>query len=87
MNGTFHIPQAINEPIYEYASGSNERKSLQAALKDARSKVEDIPMYIGSEEVRTGERKKISPPHDHGHVLGYFHRGDKSHVSQAINAA
>lgn len=62
MNGTFHIPQAINEPIYEYASGSNERKLLQAALKDARSKVEDIPMYIGAEEVRTGDVHDLFPP-------------------------
>ncbi|MFM8996468.1 MAG: hypothetical protein ACKOI1_09485 [Bacteroidota bacterium] len=47
MNGTFHIPQAINEPIYEYASGTAERKQLQAALKDSRSKEDDIPIYIG----------------------------------------
>ncbi len=87
MNGTFHIPQAINEPIYEYASGSNERKSLQAALKDARSKVEDIPMYIGAEEVRTGDVHDLFPPHDRHHKIGQYHRGNASHVHQAIDAA
>jgi len=87
MNGTFHIPQAINEPIYEYASGSNERKSLQAALIDARSKVEDIPMYIGSEEVRTGDVHDLFPPHDRHHKIGQYHRGNGSHVRQAIDAA
>lgn len=46
-----------------------------------------MPMYIGSEEVRTGNKKKFTPPHDHQHVLGYFHEGDKSHVEQAIDAA
>ena len=87
MNGTFHIPQAINEPIYDYASGSSERKSLQAALKDARSKVEDIPMYIGGEEVRTGDVYDLCPPHDRHHKIGFYHCGTKLHVQQAIDAA
>jgi len=47
----------------------------------------DIPMYIGAEEVRTGSKKPLTPPHDHQHVLGHFHEGDQSHVAQAINAA
>jgi len=87
MNGTFHIPQAINEPICEYASGTAERKQLQAALKEARSKVEDIPMYIGSEEVRTGNVFDLFPPHDRHHKIGQYHRGTKNHVQQAIDAA
>jgi 1-pyrroline-5-carboxylate dehydrogenase len=29
----------------------------------------------------------LNPPHDHQHVLGYYHAGDKSHIEQAINAA
>jgi 1-pyrroline-5-carboxylate dehydrogenase len=29
----------------------------------------------------------MSPPHDHQHILGYFHEGDAAHVEQAINAA
>jgi 1-pyrroline-5-carboxylate dehydrogenase len=44
-------------------------------------------MYIGAEEVRTGNKKPLSPPHDHKHILGHFHEGDKSHVTQAIDAA
>ena len=54
---------------------------------DARAQEIDVPMYIGGEEVRSGNKKKLSPPHDHKHVLGYFHEGDKSHVEQAIQAA
>lgn len=87
MNGTFHIPQAINEPIYEYGAGSSERKQLQAALKDARSKVEDIPMYIGSQEVRSGDVYGLYPPHDRYHKLGQFHKGTAVHVQMAIDAA
>lgn len=47
----------------------------------------DIPMYIGDSEVRSGDRVSIHPPHQHKHVLGHFHRGDQSHVQQAIDAA
>ena len=85
--GFFHIPVPKNEPVLSYAPGSKERAALKKALADARATVLDIPMYIGAEEVRTDKKKKLSPPHDHQHVLGYFHEGDKSHVEQAINAA
>jgi 1-pyrroline-5-carboxylate dehydrogenase len=85
--GFFHIPVPKNEPVLSYAPGSKERAALKKALAEARATVLDIPMYIGAEEVRTDNKKKLSPPHDHQHVLGYFHEGDKSHVEQAINAA
>jgi 1-pyrroline-5-carboxylate dehydrogenase len=85
--GFFQIPHPKNEPVLQYAPHSPERKALQQALADARAKIADVPMYIGDEEVRTGNKKPIAPPHDHQHILGYFHEGDKSHVEQAINAA
>ena len=86
-NGFFTIPLPKNEPVLSYAPGSKERIGLKKALAEARAKVLDIPMYIGAEEVRTGDKKPLSPPHDHKHILGHFHLGDKTHVSQAINAA
>jgi 1-pyrroline-5-carboxylate dehydrogenase len=85
--GISNIPLPKNEPVLSYAPGSPERKALEQALKSARAKEVDIPMYIGTEEVRTGKKKKLSPPHDHGHVLGHYHEGDASHVHQAIDAA
>src|SRR5690606_6764108 len=85
--GIYKIPAPSNEPVLSYAPGSPERKALKAALEEARSRELDIPMYIGSEEVRTGEKHALTPPHDHQHILGYYHEGDKGHVEQAINAA
>jgi 1-pyrroline-5-carboxylate dehydrogenase len=85
--GFYNIPKAHNEPVFSYGPGSKERALLQEALKNARSTELDIPMYIGSEEVRTGNKKALTPPHDHKHVLGYFHQGEKKHVEQAIEAA
>lgn len=81
------MPVAANEPVKNYAAGSAERKELQAMLKELRSQELDIPMYIGSQEVRSGNKTRLAPPHDHKHTLGHFHKSDKSHVSQAIDAA
>lgn len=85
--GFFHIPVPKNEPVLSYAPGSKERAALKKALEEARSVELDIPMYIGAEEVRSEKKKRLSPPHDHAHTLGYFHEGDKGHVEQAIAAA
>ncbi|HSJ68443.1 MAG TPA: L-glutamate gamma-semialdehyde dehydrogenase [Anditalea sp.] len=87
LKGFFKVPTPVNEPVLNYAPGSAERSELQNTLEVLRSKEIDIPMYIGSEEVRTGNKKPLNPPHDHQHLLGYFHEGDTSHVEQAINAA
>jgi 1-pyrroline-5-carboxylate dehydrogenase len=85
--GIYKVPTPVNEPIKSYASGSPERKELQAMLKELRSKEIDIPMYIGGEEVRGTNKVRLAPPHDHKHTLGYFHKSDKQHVEQAIKAA
>jgi 1-pyrroline-5-carboxylate dehydrogenase len=85
--GFFHVPVPKNEPVLSYAPGTKERAALKKALADARATVVDVPMYIGAEEVRTENKKTLTPPHDHKHILGHFYEGDKSHVEQAINAA
>lgn len=85
--GFFQVPTPINETVLSYAPGTAERAALKQAIEDARSKVADIPMYIGGKEIRTNVKKSLNPPHDHQHVLGYFHEGEKSHVEDAIRAA
>ncbi len=85
--GIYKVPTAVNEPIKNYAAGSAERKELQAMLKELRSKEIDIPMYIGDKEVRSENKTRLAPPHDHQHTLGYFHKSDKTHIEQAIKAA
>ena len=85
--GIYKVPVAVNEPMKSYAPGSAERKELQAMLQELRGKELDIPMYIGHQQVRSGNLIRLAPPHDHRHTLGHFHKSDKSHVSQAIDAA
>ena len=86
-NAFFKVPTPLNEPVKGYAPGSPERASLLLELKRIKQLECDIPMHIGGQEVRTGRTLPITPPHDHQHVLGHFHEGDASHVSQAIDAA
>lgn len=85
--GIYKVPTPVNEPVKQYASGSPERKELQAMLKTMRSKQIEIPMYIGGKEVKSNNKVRIAPPHDHKHTLGYFYKSDKKHIEQAITAA
>ena len=87
MNGFFNIPKVKNEPVYDYAPGSQERKDLQAALAKWRSEIQNIPMYIGGKEIRTGIVQQIFPPHDLKHKIGEYHDGNTEHAQQAIDAA
>ena len=85
--GYFSYPVPVNEPILHYSPGSAERTELLKTLSQLKSEQLDIPMYIGGEEVRTGNTESIHPPHERAHTLGHFHMGDATHVSKAIDAA
>ncbi len=85
--GIYKVPAAVNEPVKNYLPKSEERIALQKTISELRSKQLDIPMYIGGKEVRSGNKVRIAPPHDHKHTLGYFHKSDKKHIKQAIQAA
>ena len=85
--GYFNYPMPVNEPVLNYAPGSPERETLKKTLAELKQQQMDIPMYIGAEEVRSGKKQAIHPPHEIAHTLGYFHAGDESHVRQAIDAA
>ena len=87
LKGFFNVPTPQNETVLNYGPRSLERAALKAALEEARSKVIDIPMYIGDKEVFAGKKLEIRPPHDHKHLLANFTEGDKTHVEAAINAA
>src|SRR5690606_32825446 len=82
-----NVPAPVNEPVYSYAPGTPERALVKAAIAEARAEQVDIPMYIGSEEVRTSKKGVLTPPHDHKHVLRHYSQGTKQHVNDAINAA
>lgn len=81
------VPKAYNEPVLSYKPGSPERAELKAMLKQLKSEEVEIPMIIGGKPVTTGDKVAIHPPHELKHTLGYYHKGDASHVTMAIEAA
>jgi 1-pyrroline-5-carboxylate dehydrogenase len=85
--GTFLYPMPVNEPVFNYAPGSPEKKRLKEVLTELKQQEADIPMYIGAKEVRTNKKVAIHPPHEIKHTLGYFSAGEEKHVNQAIEAA
>ena len=85
--GFFQVPTAFNEPIKSYAPGTPERESVLKQYKQYFNGETDIPMYIDGEEIRTGNTKSITPPHDHKHVVGQYHLAEKKHIDQAISTA
>lgn len=85
--GDFYYPIPANEPVLNYAPNSAEKKRLKEVLAELKGQQIDVPMYIGAEEVRTGNTVDIRPPHERNHVLGKFHMGEAKHVTKAINAA
>jgi len=87
MNGRSTVPPPVNEPVLSYAPGTPEREELKAELAVQASRVVDIPLVIGGEEVRTGDTIDGVMPHDHGHVLARAHRAGPEEVQRAIDAA
>lgn len=86
-NAIFEVPMAVNEPVYSYAPGSEERAGLEIAIKELKSEYKEIPMTIGGKKVSTKTRNKLHPPYELSHELGEYSRGEKSHVEDAIKAA
>ena len=85
--GFFEVPIAINEPIKGYAPGSSERTEVLKTYKEMYGNNIDVAMYINGENIKTGDISTMSPPHDHQHVVGTFHKAEKKHIETAINGA
>jgi len=84
LKGFFQVPKAVNEPVKSYAPNSPEKEAVLAEYKKMWNSKIDVPLYIGSEEIRTGNTKNMTAPHDHKHVVGTYHLAEKVHVEKAI---
>ena len=85
--GVYIVPFPENEPVTPYEIGSVERDRLIAKYKELYAQEIDVPMHIGGKEIRTDDKVKIAPPHEHAHSIGQYSNGDTSHVEMAIDAA
>ncbi len=84
LKGFFNVPKAVNEPVKSYAPNSPEKAAVLAAYKEMWNSQIDVPLYIGSEEIRTGNTRSMSAPHEHKHIVGTYHLAEKSHIEKAI---
>jgi 1-pyrroline-5-carboxylate dehydrogenase len=87
LKGFFNIPKAVNEQVKGYAPNSPEKTNVLEAYKKMWNSKIDVPLYIGSEEIFTGNTRNMSAPHDHQHIVGTYHLAEKSHVEKAISNA
>lgn len=85
--GVFQVPIAYNEPIKSYAPGSAERAAVLEQYKAYYNNQVDVPMYINGAEVRTGNTRNMTPPHDHKHLVGQYHLATQNHVQEAVDGA
>ena len=87
-NAFFTVPVAKNEPVRSYTPGSADRASLLAKYKEMFNQEPiDVPIYLGSEQVYTTKKRKLTCPHDHQKLLGHYNVGEGTHVEKAIKSA
>jgi len=87
MNGIIKVPIPSTEPVKGYAPGSPEKVSLKAQLKKMLSEEIEIPLIIGGKEVKTGQMADCRIPHDHGHLLGRYHKAGPDEIEKAVESA
>ncbi len=85
--GFFNVPVAVNEPVKAYAPGSPERKAVSETYKAMFNSKVEVPMYINGKDVKTGNTRTMSPPHDHKHIVGEYHVAEQKHIDEAIATA
>ena len=85
--GFFNVPEPINEPVKSYAPGTPEREAVTQQYNTYYNSSVDVPLYIGKEEIRTGNTRNMTLPHDHQHVVGTYHLAEKKHIDTAISSA
>jgi len=85
--GFFEVPIALNEPIKGYIPGSPERAEVLDVYSKMYNSTVEVPLYINGKEIKTGDTVSMSPPHDHQHIIGHYHKAEKKHIELAIETA
>jgi 1-pyrroline-5-carboxylate dehydrogenase len=84
LKGFFNVPKAVNEPVKSYAPNSPEKVAVLHAYQQMWNAKIEVPLYIGNEEIRTGNTRNMIPPHEYKHIVGTYHLAEKVHVEKAI---
>ena len=86
-NSIPQVPFPSNEQILSYAPDSSEKNEVLKMYNSMFNKTIEIPMRIGSINVKTGDLGSMSPPHDHNQLLGNYHKATKKNIEDAISIA
>ena len=85
--GFFKVPKAKNEVVKSYIPGSKERDEIQKTYKEMINSFTEDPMYINGKDVKSANKKQISPPHDHQNIVGEYYIAAPKHIDDAIESA
>ena len=85
--GFFKVPKAKNEVVKSYIPGSKERDEIQKSYKEMINSFTEVPMYINGKDVKSQNKKQISPPHDHQNIVGEYYIAEPKHIDDAIESA
>ena len=85
--GFFKVPKAKNEVVKSYIPGSKERDEIQKTYKKMINSFTEVPMYINGKDVKSQNKKQISPPHDHQNIVGEYYIAEPKHIDDAIESA
>lgn len=86
-SAVYKLEVPANEPVLTYKPGSKERGELKEKIISMRASEIEIPCIIGGKEIRTGNFGECRIPHEHGHLLGRYHKAGEKEVSLALEAA
>ena len=85
--GFFKVPKAKNEVVKSYIPGSKERDEIKMTYKEMINSFTEVPMYINGKDVKSANKKQISPPHDHQNIVGEYYFAEPKHIDDAIESA
>jgi 1-pyrroline-5-carboxylate dehydrogenase len=83
----YKINLPANEPVRNYAPGDPERDELKKKISELRAQKIEIPLIIDGKEIKTGNTSKCIIPHEHGIVIGEYHKPGEKEMQLAIDSA
>ena len=84
--GFFKVPKAKNETVKSYEPNSYERNEVIKTYNEMVNSFTEVPMFINGKDVKSSEKKSISPPHDHNHIVGEYYLAQPDQIDNAINS-
>src|SRR6266704_1599440 len=88
MDAVTNVPPPVNEPVRQYAPGSQDRAVLESRVKEMAGERAELTMTAGGRQrMGGGDRVEIVQPHNYRHVLGELGNVTETDVTAAIDAA